>query len=521
MAGKSSNDSDTNKLLQTILQSELGFCIKNKIHFSLPDHFDSKHALKEKMKSLLSDSEIKQSICNEIYRLKSRCQLTQGTEEPEYLLEAQRTWEDQLIRSINTIAGGIGKPLAAVRSDHDSASFKRKWKSLGTEMNEDTNYKPIYSQKDLFTYLCKIRNPNYKEYVMGHETQGTLGLIKIPLDTKDIKMLQNTFSDLSLEKSHIGVEPADNANANPIEEHVALALSAASSCSLVPVALKACRFGVAPYLRCKLWPLALDIEMNSRSEQMEFAKLEKDVLMNSLLLDQILVNDVKSNSANDDNYFVFEDPTLQVLLCVSRDYRMISMYSHSSASPLKCVNRLRDGGQETVAYPPSGLIPMYGVSYFVSPLCYVFSQHWEISNAFRALYTKYFHKLSVISIDTNCILSLSKHFEMLLIEKHPALFLHLISCGIQPLKFAFRWITCAFAGYIEAEQVLLLWDRIIGFESLLLLAVAAAAVFEFRRGNLMQVQKSEEAEAVLYNLSHVAIVPLIQQFLFVPNQLLI
>ena len=512
---------DTNKILQTILQSELGYCIKNKIHFSLPDHCESKHDLKEKMRALLSKSEIKQSICNEIYRLKSRCNIKQGTEESEYLKDAQKKWEDQLIKSINTIAGDIGKPLAAVRSDHDSASFKRKWKSLGTEMNEDTNYKPIYSQKDFFTFLCKVRNPNYREFVMGQETRATLGLIKLPLATKDIKELQNIFTDLSLEKSHIGVELADNANTNPIEEHVVLLLAAATGCSLIPVALRACRFGVAPYLRCKLWPLALDVEMNSRREQLEFCKLEKDVLTNSLLIDQILVNDVKSNSANDDNYFVFEDPTLQVLLCATRDHRMISMYSQGTASPLKCVNRLRDGGQETVAYPPSGLIPMYGVSYFISPLCYVFPQHWEVNAAFRALYTKYFHKLTVISTDTNSILSLSKHFEMLLIEKHPALFLHLISCGIQPLKFAFRWMTCAFAGYIEAEQVLLLWDRIIGFESLLLLPIAAAAVFEFRRGNLLQVQKSEEAEAVLYNLSHVAIIPLIQQFLFVPNQLLI
>ena len=516
-----STDSDTNSILQTILQSELGFCIKNTIYNKLPDHFDSKHALKERMKSLLKDPAITQSLCNEIYRLRSRSNITQSAIEPEYLLGAQKKWEEQLIKSINTIAGDIGKPLAAVRSDYDSASFKRKWKSLGTEMNEDTNYKPIYSQKDLFTYLCKIRNPNYKEFVMGHETRGTLGLIKIPLETKCIKELQNLFSDLSLEKSQIGIEPSDNANPNPIEEHVLLTLTAAASCSLIPIALRACRLGVAPYLRCKLWPLALDLETNSRKEQMEFVKLEKDVLTNSLLLDQILVNDVKSNSANDDNYFVFEDPTLQVLLCASRDYRMISMYSQSTASPLKCVNRLRDGSQETVAYPPSGLIPMYGVSYFISPLCYVFSQQWEVSCTFRALYTKYFHKLANMSTDTNCILSLSKHFEMLLIEKHPVLFIHLISCGIQPLKFAFRWITCAFAGYIEAEQVLLLWDRIIGFESLLLLPVAAAAVFEFRRANLLQVQKSEEAEAVLYNLSHVAIVPLIQQFLFVPNQLLI
>ncbi|KAI6657960.1 TBC1 domain family member 19 [Oopsacas minuta] len=517
----SGNTSKQNKIVEIILQSEMGYSIKNKIHNSLPDHFESKQALKDKMKTLLSNAEIKQSICNEIYRFNSKYKVNQGKEEVDYLLEAQKKWEEQLIKSINTIASERGKPLAAPMGDHDVANFRRKWKSLGTEMNEDTNYKPIYSQKDLFAYLCKIRNPNYKEFVMGQETRGTLGLIKIPLATIDIKELQNQFIDLSLDRSHIGVEQADNSNTNPIEEQVVLALSAASTSSLIPVALRACRFGVTPSLRCTLWPLALDIDLESRKGQIEFINLEKDVLTNSLLLDQIFINDVKSNSANDDNYFVFEDPTLQVLLCAARDYKMMSMYTHSNASPLKCVNKLIDGGQEIVAYPPSGLIPMYGVSYFISPLCYVFSHHWKIYSTFTAMYTRYFHKLTVISTDTNSILSLSKHFEMLLIEKHPMLFLHLISCGIQPLKFAFRWMTCAFAGYLEAEQVLLLWDRIIGFKSLLLLPIAATAIFEFRSSNLMQVQRSEEAEAVLYNLNHVAIIPLIQQFLFVPNQLLI
>lgn len=518
----SDTEFDQNSTLQMILKSEMEYSIKNQIYDSLPDHFESKKSLKDKIKTLLAKPDIKHSICNEIYRLNcSNYEINRDSREVEYILEAQRIWEDQLIKSINTIATDRGKPLAAPRGDQDSASFKRKWKTLGTDMNQDASYKPIYSQKDLFAYLCKIRNPNYKEFVMGHETSGTLGLIKIALATMDISELQKYFSDLSLDRYHIGVEPADNSNTNPIEEQVVLTLSAACTSNLIPVAVRACRYGVTPSLRCKLWPLALDIDVTSKREQNEFCNLEKNVLTNQLLLDQILINDVKSNSANDDNYFVFEDPTLQVLLCSARDYRMISMYKGSNASPLKCINRLQNGSQEVVAYPPSGLIPMYGVSYFISPLCYVFPQHWQIHATFSAMYCQYFHRLTVISTEKDSILSLSKHFEMLLLEKHPMLFLHLISCGIQPLKFAFRWMTCAFAGYLEAEQVLLLWDRIIGFESLLLLPVAAAAIFELRSCNLMQIQRSEEVEAVLYNLNHVVIVPLVQQFLFVPNQLLI
>ncbi len=48
------------------------------------------------------------------------------------------------------------------------------------------------------------------------------------------------------------------------------------------------------------------------------------------------------------------------------------------------------------------------------------------------------------------------------------------------LEIVFPLITSAFVGHLPPAQVLLLWDRVIGFDSLLILPVMAVAVVVFR-----------------------------------------
>lgn len=63
-------------------------------------------------------------------------------------------------------------------------------------------------------------------------------------------------------------------------------------------------------------------------------------------------------------------------------------------------------------------------------------------------------------------------------------------------------------------QVLLLWDRVIGYDSLLVLPLAAAAVLAWRGAMLRECSSAEEAAAVLEYLSQLQIVPLLQSLLF-------
>ena len=56
----------------------------------------------------------------------------------------------------------------------------------------------------------------------------------------------------------------------------------------------------------------------------------------------------------------------------------------------------------------------------------------------------------------------------------------------------------AFSGHLSSHEVLLLWDRIVGHDSLSVLAVMAVAVLEFRSSNLFKATSYGEAEVRTY-----------------------
>ena len=68
------------------------------------------------------------------------------------------------------------------------------------------------------------------------------------------------------------------------------------------------------------------------------------------------------------------------------------------------------------------------------------------------------------------------------------------------LRLAFKWLIRAFSGYLSSEQVLLLWDRVLAYNSMDILAVLAVAIFSFRRSNLVQVQTFNAAEVGTFSL---------------------
>lgn len=57
---------------------------------------------------------------------------------------------------------------------------------------------------------------------------------------------------------------------------------------------------------------------------------------------------------------------------------------------------------------------------------------------------------------------------------------HLGSLTATPLDLVFPWLFSAFAAHLAPSETLLLWDRVIGFDSLLPLPVLAVAVLTFR-----------------------------------------
>ena len=59
------------------------------------------------------------------------------------------------------------------------------------------------------------------------------------------------------------------------------------------------------------------------------------------------------------------------------------------------------------------------------------------------------------------------------------LYIHLRLLDIYPINMAAEWIGSFFLGFLKYDQILLLIDRILGFETLLLLPILALGIFKF------------------------------------------
>lgn len=74
----------------------------------------------------------------------------------------------------------------------------------------------------------------------------------------------------------------------------------------------------------------------------------------------------------------------------------------------------------------------------------------------------------------------------------------------------FKWLMRAFSGHLPPDQLLVLWDLVLGYDSLEILALLAIIILSFRKESLMQVATIENIEAVLADLSSIKVLPLIQ-----------
>jgi hypothetical protein len=96
----------------------------------------------------------------------------------------------------------------------------------------------------------------------------------------------------------------------------------------------------------------------------------------------------------------------------------------------------------------------------------------------------------------------------------PEVCYYLNSLGISPLKVAFPWIFYCFIGYLEVSELWHLFDRIIGFDTVEMVPILAAAIFVYRSTLITNCNTQEEFDELFFDLSQIRIVPLLQHFLF-------
>ncbi|XP_063042692.1 TBC1 domain family member 19 isoform X2 [Engraulis encrasicolus] len=436
------------------------------------------------------------------------------TKEPlAYMRKAQASWEKRILKSLNSMCTELDVPLARKRPLPEQRELSNKWNEMGTDEPDLSKFRPVYAPKDFLEVLVSLRNPNLdcSEDVSSHSQWG---LIKVPLHVRDIRQVRDACPELTLTSGQLGIDDHPYVHADLFEsEHVRLGkrvLSEQDSAAAQQYSRQGCPTG----LRAELWALILN-STNDPEDVMHYEQLKAGVIQHGLLVDNLIYKDVKLTASNDDYYFVFEDFLYQVLLCFSRDTTVLEHFSYNSATPPKSyIQGKAEQNEYAVIYPPNGVIPFHGFSMYVAPLCFLYNEPSRLYGVFREMYIRYFFRLHSISSHPSGIVSLCLQFERLLQGHLPQLFYHLREIGAQPLSIAFKWMVRAFSGYLSTDQLLFLWDRILGYDSLEIVAVLAAAVFAFRAENLMEVTSLASAEAVLADLSTLKVMPLIQIFVF-------
>uniref|UniRef100_A0A3B4TNY9 TBC1 domain family, member 19 n=1 Tax=Seriola dumerili TaxID=41447 RepID=A0A3B4TNY9_SERDU len=413
-----------------------------------------------------------------------------------YMRKAQGNWEKRVLKSLNSMSTELGVPLARMRPAVEQKELTNKWNEMGTDEPDLSRFRPVYAPKDFLEVLISLRNPNH-DSSEDVNARSHWGLIQVPLNVRDIPQLRQAYSELNLTTGQLGID--DHAHIHPGIHKNTLLHVWLNTVQDSAAAQQYSRQGCSTGLRADLWALILN-STNQPPDVMHYEQLKAGVIQHDLLVDNLIYKDVKLTASNDDYYFVFEDFLYQVLLCFSRDTAVLEHFKYNSATPPKSYIL--------------GVIPFHGFSMYVAPLCFLYNEPSKLYSVFREMYIRYFFRLHSISSSPSGIVSLCLQFERLLQTHLPQLFYHLRQIGAQPLRIAFKWMVRAFSGYLSTDQLLLLWDRILGYDSLEVVAVLAAAVFAFRAENLMEVTSLASAEAVLADLSTLKVMPLIQIFLF-------
>lgn len=368
-------------------------------------------------------------------------------------------------------------------------------------------YTGVYGPSNMFEVCIKIKNPNH-ERTFSDRMVGW-GLIKLELKTKTFDELRIIFDDLNPINRQEGLD--DVLKEYFPKENLVLAKKVEES-GFLPIVTKFARKGIPSSCRPAFWKKILNVE-SSTKEKGYYTKLLNSCKLKKLLTDDMIENDVK-RTCDDENYFVFEDVLTEVMKAFSRDPWVFENCSLKSI-PLLGIN---SKGEKKTVFPPNGIVPFEGLTLICSPICYMFQNNVDVFYTFRNLYAKHLCRLHVVSSQPDSLIYLCKFFEDLLQSREPQLFYHLLQLNIHPLSIAFHWIFHGFAGYLRVDQLLILWDRVLGFSNLLLLPIFAASIFWLRSKWLLSTTSQQEIYDVFSDFTVIKVVPLIQMFLFTNNE---
>ncbi|XP_043482486.1 TBC1 domain family member 19 [Leptopilina heterotoma] len=434
-----------------------------------------------------------------------------GDADLSYLKKTQIQWERRIQKSLNSMCNELNVPLARIRPNSEREQLLEKWNELSTYDIDLSQYRPLYAPKDFLEVLYSIRDPAFKKQL--NEPNWEFSHIQIRVKT--LEELRAIYTDIADGAPLLGVNPNMPAIGNYAtyeDERTELGEKILKS-NHSPLAQEFLKRGCPIALRSRIWSLILGTILKENDIEY-YSELKGLVAQYDIMVDKLIIKDVQLTARNDDQYFVFEDILYQTMLCFSRDSEVLAPVTTDRSAGGQVIHAVLQGKpttlENTLVFPPSGVIPFHGFTMYGSPFCYLYDDPCAMYYTFRAFYLRYWFRLHTVSSHGQGIVALCLLFERLLQCHEPQLWAHFKNIHIHPVKIVFKWLMRGFSGYLPPEQLLYLWDLILGYDSLEIIPLFAVTILSFRKENIMQVNTLSNVEAILADLSSLKVMPLVQ-----------
>ncbi|GJQ86471.1 hypothetical protein Trydic_g10377 [Trypoxylus dichotomus] len=460
---------------------------------------------KDSLTKAIKEKGIECQLRNNIYHW-VRVKNTESVTGHVFFKKAQVHWDKRIHKSLNSMCNELGIDLAKLRSTTERNDLMEKWSEMSNYDVDVSKYRPVYAPKDFLEVLLNLKDPNF----IHKDGEPDWEFSFLPLEVKDLEDLRSLYIEFS-RGEHILGTGLGGSQAALEEERIILGERVLAK-NYAPVAQEYLKRGCPRNLRAKMWSLVLGVGQK-HAQQEYFQNLKNHVLQYDLMIDKLIIKDIQLTASNDDQYFVFEDVLYQVMLCFSRDNTIIRSLKNQPGYMQVILKGKQATAENTITFPPSGVIPFHGFTMYATPICYLYHDPATLYFVFKAFYLRYWHRLHRLCDHPQGIVSLCLLFERMLQNFAPKLWTHFANIGIPPLRIVFKWLMRAFSGHLPPEQLLQLWDIILAYDSLEVIPLLAVIILIFRKDNLLKVTSLVNIEAVLADLSSIAVIPLLQMSL--------
>ena len=440
------------------------WALKNSVHSKLMN--SSSGDLKQQIKKVLDktgmEEKLRSYINNSIYNFKTDHNLVDSELRIRFA-DACQKWKEHL-----------GTLLA---NYYGEATLEIKKQKKNKEVQNQPLPLKIYDMEDLLRFFSKFR-PKEEDKLVRLQ----LAYFQVP----PLKTMQAMFKELNIEEfEHIGEDPVlegHDDEKGDLDEHLdekeRECLQIASEEKNPFEFMSSFKSGIPPAARYKFMHAyaALDGASPKQFSQDVLADSEQEVMKFFFRNDSLLC-------CNETSFFNFDESLLEYAFRLLTEKEIL----FDQSEPAEDTERF-----EKIRMP-CRLVPCTGFLNHLGLWTYFNKKKDKVYTIIKYFIKHHSGKLyDIRPTNSENIVALSIIFERLFLRTMNPLYIHLRNLDIYPVDVAINWMNSFFVGVFSSDQAFQLIDRIIGYNSLLLLPVVSLSIFKFNEKTLLEVKNKND-----------------------------